>query len=219
MARAKTEKKTLSIVKPILVNGLIRDYAEVENRSESAIIEQIILDSLLPQNKEAKVILENYLYNENGEIGRTLAAFFGNNAAGTNWGAVHDNFLQLVQYAYSEEAFSNHILNGKEEELHHACSQIQSIIERLDKLGEENVEFKREAAWGRELLCELKEEPQCSRLSNFYALLIHNWDELKDWTITYRLLHDLVKLEKDWRNTPDARVRLLEVVKVISNDW
>lgn len=225
MARNKTEKMTVSFEKPELIKKLVGDIAIKENRSLSAIIEKIILKSLMPENSDAKWIAEQYLYSEDGGIGRALDATFANNSAGVNWGAVHDNLLPLVQFASTQEVFCNSVLTGKEEELHHTFSQVQSVIDRLNRLSEEATDtekklyYKKEADWGAELLKELKEETQYSRLTNFYQLLLNSWEDFKDWTITYRLLSDLAKLEKGWRDDPEARMELLQILKTVSSEW
>lgn len=223
MARQKTEKKLISFVKSDLINRLVKDEAEKENRSESSIIEQTILDSFLPKNKNARCIIETYLYTDEGSIGNTLAALFSYNAAGTNWASVHDNFLPLVKFAKSQEVFCNTTLSGKEDELYHCYSQIESIIDKLERVAvddsEHEKDYLREADWARHLLHELKEEPQCSHLINFYVLILNNWEDLKGWSITYRLLMDLAILEKGWRNDYETRTELLELVKVISAEW
>lgn len=225
MARNKTEKMTVSFEKQELVKKLVGDIAIKENRSLSAIIERIILQTLLPKNSDAKWIVEQYLYAENGGIGKALSAIFANNSAGVNWGAVHDNMLPLVRFASTQEVFCGVPLTGEEEELHHAYSQIQSVIDRLNTRADEATDpekklyYKKEADWGGELLKELKEEPQMSHLINFYQLLLNSWEDFKDWTITYRLLCDLADLEKGWRDDPEARMELLQILKNVSDEW
>lgn len=224
MARNKTEKVTVSFERPELIKKLVGDIAVKENKSLSAIIEKIILQSLMPENLDAKWIAEQYLYSKDGGIGKALGAIFANNAAGVNWGAKHDNLLPIVQFASTQEVFCNTILTGEEKELHHAWSQVDSIIHRLERLSEEadgdkKFYYKQEADLGKELLKEFKEEIEYTRLFNFYQLLMNSWEDFKDWTITYRLLSDLAKLEKSWRNDPEARMELLQILKNVSSEW
>lgn len=225
MARNKTEKMTVSFERPELIKKLVGDIAIKENRSLSAIIEKIILTSLMPENSDAKWIAEQYLYSEDGGIGRALSAIFSNNSAGVNWEAVHDNMLPLVQFASTQEVFCAVPLTGKEKELNHAYTQIQSVIDRLARLSDEaedaekKFNYEKEKEWGMELLQELKEEPECSNLFNFYQLVLNNWKDFKNWTITYRMLDDLVKLEKGWRDDPEARMELLHLLKNVSAEW
>ena len=228
MARNKTEKTTISFEKPELIKKLVGDIAIKENRSLSAIIEKIILESLLPKNSDAKWIAEQCLYGENGGIGRALSATFEMNSAGINWGTKHGDLFPLVRFASTQEVFCGVPLTGKEEVLHHACSQIQSVLDRLNTRAteaedagdtEKKLYYKKEADWGAELLKELKEEPECSHLINFYQLLLNSWEDFKDWSITYRLLADLVNLEKGWRDDPEARMELLQILKAVSENW
>lgn len=223
MARQKAEKKLISFVKSDLVNKLIKDRAGIENRSESSVIEQTILDSFLPVRKSARDIIENYLYCDGGNIADTLAALFGNNAAGTNWNSRYDNFLSLVQFAKSQEALSGTTLCGKEDELHHCCSQLESVVDKLERLAESDTEHKisylNEADFGKHLLLELREEPENSHLINLYALIINNWGDLKGWSITYRLLMDLARLGNYRNNDCASRTELLDIVNRISAEW
>lgn len=225
MARNKTEKVTVSFERPELIKKMVGDIAIKENRSLSAIIEKIILQSLMPENSDAKWIAEQYLYSEDGGIGKALGAIFENNAAGVNWGAKHDNLLPIVQFASTQEVFCNTVLTGKEEELHHAWSQVDSIIARLERLSDKAEDdskkfyYQQEADWGKALLKEFREETRYTRLVNLYQLLLNSWEDFKDWTITYRLLADLAKLEKGWRNDPEARMELLQILKEVSEEW
>lgn len=228
MARNKTEKTTISFEKPELIKRLVGDIAIKENRSLSAIIEKIVLESLLPKNSDAKWIAEHYLYGENGGIGKALSATFEMNSAGINWGTKYGDLFPLVRFASTQEVFCGVPLTGEEVELHHTSLQIQSVIERLNIRASEAEEagdaekkqyYLKEADWGCELLRELEEEPQMSHLINFYKLLMNSWEDFKDWSITYRLLKDLVDLEKGWRNDPEANIELLFILKTISENW
>jgi len=228
MARKKTEKTTISFERPELVKKLVGDIAFKENKSLSAVIEKMILNTLLPENKDARWIAENYLYAKDNGIGNALSVLFANNAAGINMGIVHDNFLPVVKFACNRQQFCKASLTGKEEELYHTRSQIQSVIGRLRIRAEQEAEagdkekecyYKREADWGDMLLDELNTVPQRSRLVHFYQLLLNSWEDFKNWSITYRLLHDLVDLEKGWGDDPLDRMELLRILKEISKEW
>ena len=223
--RKQTAKKLVSFVNLPLIDRLVKDASEIKNCSESAIIEQHMLDSFLPQEKNARFWCESFLYAENGGIGRTLEAIFSFNAAGINWGSRYDNLLPIVEFAKTQACFSNAIPTGKERELHHCCSQMESIITRLEHLADnstsptEKYAFQQEANWANDLLNELRTEPQFSRYINFYQLLLNNWDHLKGWSITYRLLADLAVLEKGWQENAEARSELLQLIKEVSAEW
>lgn len=222
MARLKTDKKLVSFVKFDLINKLVKDKASAENRSESAIIEDILLSNLLPKEDAARYVVENYLYGaECNDIGKTLSALFAINAAsvGMQGEAKYDNFKAIVDFAARESAIYNQtILTGKEKELVHMQLQLEAIINVL--------KIESEKKWGIALLEELKKEPKMARLANIYQLVVNNWEEkissditLKKWSITYRLLADLVGLETNWRNSPEVRTELLGLIKKMSSDW
>lgn len=223
--RKQTDKKLISFLKLSLIDRFVKDEAEIENRSESAIIESHLLDSFFPKEKNARFWTENYLYSEGGGIGKTLEAIFSTNAAGTDWGAKYDNLLPIVEFAKTQECFCNTIPTGEEREIYHCCSQVDSVATKLEHLADEATDrtkkymYQKEAKWARDLLKELKEEPQYSSYVNFYQLLLNNWEDLKGWSITYRLLADLAVLEKGWQDTAETRTELLQLMKNVSAEW
>jgi len=223
MARKQTDKKLISFVKLPLIDKLVKDEAELMNCSESAIIENHLLNSFLPEERNARFWAENYLYCKDNGIGQTLNAIFGCNAAGINWNSVHDNLLPLVKFASEEDYFCNTVPTGKEEELYHFRSQLDSVIRKLETLSDERPEKKffyvKEAEWAKLLLKKFQESPQNCKYTDIYQLLLNNWEDLKGWSITYRLLSDLAVLEKGWRNTPETRTELLSLLKEVSKEW
>ena len=226
MARNQSSKKLISLVKSVLVDKMVKDEAEMENRSESAIIEKHILDSFLPQNEQARWFVECCLYGENQGIGATLNAVFSYNAAGTRgaWSSKYGNLLPIVQFAHAEQCYCNTVPTGQERELHHFLTQLDSICNKFELLAEEENSsrqyyYQKEAKYARELLKEATKEPQFMRYCNFYQLVIDNWEDLKDWSITFRMLCDLASMEKGWRDTRQQRTKLLHLLKEVSAEW
>ena len=208
-----------------IIENLIADEAQIENRSASALIEKHLMDDLLPENSNARFWLEP-LYNGDWGIGDVLNAAFGTNAAGTRgaWSSKWDNFLPLVQFALRQECACNTVPTGEEHELHHFRSQLDSICNKLEGLADDEDNenryfYSNEAKYARDLLKEATEEPQFMRYCNFYQLVIDNWEVLKDWSITFRMLSDLASMEKGWHNTPESRYELTQILKEISKDW
>ncbi|WP_164174083.1 hypothetical protein [Ruminococcus flavefaciens] len=218
------EKKVLfNFIKANLVDNLLKDKAEIEHRSKSSVAEQLILDSLLPENSIARDIVSTYLYNDDNPIGNTLSAIFSYNAAGVNWKSVNDNLIPLVQFAKKQLVYCSTPLSGDEPELYHCISQIETIIDMLLALAEEKPEMKsnilHEAEYTRVLLKDLQERPNHVKLFNFYQILLNNWEYFKTSTITYRLLMDLTLLEKGWRNYAEIRMELLQIINDVSKEW
>lgn len=156
------------------------------------------------------------LYSRKGSVKKTLYDLFTENAAkGEKTGmSKYSNFLDLVEFAKSEECRYNSILNGRKNELSLCCSQIEAVLEMLKKHKRND-----EAAWGKELLDELKNEPYCSHLCNFYLLITKNWEILKDWSVTYQLLANLVKLEPQWFDDVETKERLAKIIRKLSDKW
>ncbi len=208
-----------------ITENYLADEAIIENRFASALMEKHLMNAILPKNKDARSWIER-LYSEECGIKGVLTSAFGLNAAGSRgaYSSRWDNFLPLVQFAKSQECLCNTLPIGEENELYHFRSQLDSICKRLEELAADEANENRhfyanEAKYARELLKESTEEPQFMRYSNFYQLVIDNWDVLKDWSITFRLLSDLATMEKGWHTTPASRYELTQILKNLSKDW
>lgn len=225
--RVKTEKKLISLAKPDLINRILKDKSETLNITESAVVEQVLVDNFLPKNSGARFIVENCLYSENGSVSKTLSALFSDNAAGTRgcWSSRYGNFLPLVMLAQGLSVHSEMMLTGEEHEYHHLCEQMDSVAKKF-KLIYDNEEdsgikydLSKEVKASEYLLKELKNEPQFIRFVNIYRLLTDNWSYFKDWSITFRLLADMAALDSGMGNNAEDRMRLLEIIKDISDEW
>lgn len=231
--RKQTDKKLISFTKLPLIEKLVKDEADIQNRSESAIIENRLLNSFLPAEENARFYAEIYLYNDCGEnnIKATLSAIFGFNAAGARgpFTSRYDNLRPFVEFARSESVFCNTRPTGKEVQLHHFCSALDSVCCILEQAAngegstlvtvQEAVHYGQCAKYARELLREAKEEPQYMRYINFYTLVLDAWDVLKGSTWTFRMLTDLADMELGWRNTPETRKKLLQILNEVSSEW
>lgn len=209
----------------LLVENLVKDDATVKKRSASAIIEDRLLDSFLPQEKNARFWVANYLYCEDYGIGKTLDAIFSYNNAGINWNSKYDNLLPLVEFACTYSSMSNATPTGNERERHHCISQLKDVVHKLSYLSENATDhntkryYEAEAKRAQYFLDELDKEPEYVRYFNIFNLIYCNWEDLKDWSITYRLLADLSALEKGWLYTAETKTELLQIIKDVTNEW
>lgn len=226
--RKQADKKLISFVNSHLINRLVKDEADIQNRSESAIIENRLLDSFLPDESNARFIAATSLYGDGGGVGNALEAIFSNNAAGLNHASKYDNLLPIVEFAHVLSCSSRAIPTGKERERVHFCSQLDSVATMLEELAADaaaagdvvtRVSYQNEAKWARALLEEFETEPQYTRYSNIFQLVLNNWDVLKGWSITYRLLTDLAAMEKDWTDNANTRTELLRLLKEVASEW
>ena len=207
------------------IESRIDDIAIKTQRSSSFIIENLLLNGLLPENKEAKDLVQYNLYpdDERGGVQKTLESAFSNNAAGVNWGSVHDNFKPLVEYSYNFCSATSHC-TGNESALHHFRSQLRSVVERIENCANACIEeydremFETQAKWARALLDIAENRPSEIVFRDHFQLVLDCWEMLSDWSITYRYLYDLVVMG-DWQENPTARNYLFDVIDDISKEW
>lgn len=207
------------------IESRIEDIAIKEQRSSSYIIENILLDRLLPKNNDARWIVQTYLYpdDERGGVQKTLEALFSQNSAGINWNSKHDNFKPLVEYCLLYTGSSSRMANGKPE-LHHFINQLESIVDRIEECTKVCIEkydrqmFEQQAALAKILLETAKKSPEDIMFNQHFQLVLDCWDMLKDWSITYRYLADLVAMY-EWTENTNARNALYDIIDTISAEW
>lgn len=228
-ASIKNSKSTAVIQNSQLINPTFivspEAITDIEYRAETINVEERPLEKDIPKNKEARSWVENYLFSPNAGIGKTLSVAFEANAVGTNWNAKYSNLLPLVEFALSQEVLCNTSITGQEPDLYHCITQVKNVATRLKQLMVEAEDFSSKAFYKKEtefavhIIEELTSEPQFCRLCNIYQLIIRNWSSLKGLSITYRLLSDLARMEKGWKNTPEAKAELCAILRSVSEDW
>ena len=183
-----------------------------------------------PTNKQACYFAKNYLsdYRKGSGVGPALRAIFEVTCGGINCVAKYNNLLPIVEFAKHEQSFLNTVPTGKEPELHNFRSKLDSIAThfkslalKADKAGDLLLTdyYKGQEQYVRELIRESRDEPGFMHFCNFYQLVIDNWKDLKDWSVTYQMLHYLAMMEKGWDDSPETRAKLLELLCEVSSEW
>lgn len=206
----------------LIIENMVTDEAKIQKRSASVLIEQHLLNDLLPQNPNACEWLQ-LLYDGSWSIGDVLDNVFSWNSAGNRgeWSSRYGNLRPLVEFAMAQEYLYNTVITGMEKEHYHFCSQLDSVCNKLENLADKTTDvsqkylYDNEAKWARELL----KESTSIRFCDYYQLVLNNWDDLKDWSITFRMLSDLVSMEKEWRTNENTRYELTKILKIVSADW
>lgn len=204
-----------------IIERMISVEANVENRSASALIEKHIMHDLLPQNPSASTWVQ-FLYDGTWGIGDVLSACFGYLACGgSGWTAKHDNAFEIVRFAHHWECMSNSLPDVDAQEMPYFMSQFDSLVTKLQKIAKEtkDSEAENEAHWAEELYKIAKEEPEYMRYGNIYQLIMNNWEYLKNWSITYRLLMSMASMEKHWHDYDMVRYELVRLLKEVSAEW
>lgn len=207
------------------VETRIEDVALETQRSSSYIIENLLLDGLLPQNEEAKYIIRQNLYpdNDNGGIKKTLDALFSSNAAGLGWNSKHNNFKPLVEYCILYCDSTAHYINNPS--LDYFISQLRDIVSRIEncvcaciepydkKMYASNLEF------AKLILKKAEKSPQEIVYKECFELITVCWDMLYDWSITFRFLACVTRMCDFNEENSRARNALYNIVSDISQEW
>ena len=227
MARKKIQKMFYysSEYAKKFIETRIEDLANKTQRSSSFIIENILMDGLLPKNEEAKAIIRCNLYpdDEQGGVQKTLDAVFSNNSAGINWSSKHSNFKPLVEYCiYYSRATST--IKGNENLVPYLLSQLKDIVDRIENCRDACIEtydrqmFSSQLKMAELLLKNAEENPKEIVFRNHFQLMFDCWDMLNDWSITYKYLGCLARM-CDFQENTIARNKLYDIISEISEEW
>ena len=207
------------------VETRIDDVAIETQRSSSYIIENLLLDGLLPKNEEAKYIILQNLYpdDDNGGIKKTLYALFSANAAGINWKSKHNNFKPLVEYCILHCDPEAHYTNSPY--LDYFAGQLCDIVSQIDNCVHvciEPYDKKMYASYldlAKLLLEKAEKAPQEIVYKQCYDLINVCWGMLYDWSITFRFLACLTRMCDFYEENSRARNALYDIIADISQQW
>lgn len=226
--RKVTEKIGLTFENAPLLRTLVGDFASVQSRSMSSVIEHTVFDALLPCNGMMRNIAENQLFGNDGNVGRALAALFDSAIAGDDSGkADPSDFLPLVQFACNQvEIYNLPVESADLKTLHFGAAQLDLLLSYLFEPNEtkKNVMqpsryYEYEAKAGAICLKAMQEQQPSFKTQDVYRLIIRNWSDIADYAITYRLLYNLVQLNAGWSAEAQDRLQLLQIMKDISEKW
>lgn len=203
----------------------IEDLVNKTQRSSSFIIENILMDGLLPKNEESKTIIRYNLYpdNEQGGVQKTLDAIFSENSSGVDWNSKHNNLKPLVEYCIY---YSNAIKTVKDSEnlVPYLLSQLKSIIKCIEDCRDACIETYARQMYSLQLeiadllLKDTENNPKEIMFRNHYQLVFDCWDILNNWSITYRYLSCLTRM-CDFQENAFARNKLYDIISEISEEW
>lgn len=213
-----------SELKKRFIESRIDDLAAQQDRSTSYIIESLLMDGLLPDNEEARSLILTSLYpdHESG-VQKTLTEVFAYNAAGIDWKSKHKNFRSLVDFCL---AFCDGTARckGTEMRLEHFCSQLRSIVDRIEDCTNcciepyDRIRYESLTSWAKTLYTTAIKTPKSIVFRDHFELVRDCWEMLDDWSITYRYLSDLAAM-CDFMESADSRSALYDIIDGISKDW
>ncbi len=169
-------------------------------------------------------VIFNTLYSEEACMGEILRGLFDQNAAGLNWKSKSSEFLPLVEFA----RWQQQLIKEKtivDSDLAYFTGLFKSLVERINTMAasciepEERIVYESECEKAKCQLEILEHNPKALDLNEYYDLIVNNWEGLSDWTITYRFLAQLVKLEKNWKENETSMYELRKIATEVTATW
>lgn len=139
------------------------------------------------------------IHNGAWGIGDVVHACFDYLSAGVRWRSRYDNAAPLVDYARRWGV--DDALDADAQLLPHAAMQLDGIAAQL-------ATTTADATRAQHLCALVHTDPRSVRYADIYQLLSDHWDDLRSWSITYRLMADLATIQQ-WQDNADARAGLL----------
>lgn len=231
MRMAKT-KKLVSLAEESLISAILRDISQCEKKTESEVVEAILLGlrpPLLPPHPLASEYIATLYANIDNplalrEIYRRLFAYA---AASVDGHLRITNLLPVIELLRDAAWNRDNEYEKKPSVWTHCKIQWNSITDYmthndLAKLDENSFEWfdcKRTIDYGRDLYDTMEHFPdEFSLLANMLNYVIECWDSICSYNRTYRLLVDIADLICP-ANTAENRRAFSNCLSTISQSW
>lgn len=211
-----------------LIEGYFADESELEGKSATVLIEEHLLESIMPRNRKYWTLAENLIVNKTGvAMGRTMDSLFSILAAGISNKASHDNGFNLVKFAYDNKLTTvvghNPLLDQQDiRDVKYYYQELKYFSDYLNELANEKKEYDIELD-ARDIahIYSIEQDENFvfnDSLNRVYMAILSNWDELGNWTYTYRLLCAISRLQ-NWYSTAETRLELVKVIDEVTYEW
>lgn len=190
-----------------VIEGLVKDEAVCNKRSESATIEDALLDALLPEHKDAASWVCNLYLG--GSLCNAYASTFAFLSAGNDWAAREPNGHPLVKCFYD-------LLTKNESDIsiaEHSKQRIQLYWKAILELVCKNNHV--EAQCGENLLTAGSLE----EILDVVHYILTNWMYLSNYTYTYRILSAIARSIEIREITSQDRIVYVRALKLLSPGW
>lgn len=192
---------------------ILRDRTETEKVSASALIENAILTSYAPKNRNARAWVE--LLYDGESLAKAYSRVFAFLASGTMWDAAHDNGLPLVNEFCLILSSGSYRFSGKETDLSHLLNQLDTIREMIGPN-----DMYRDYNLSGHFIEQLRADPDDVYASDISSLILRNWATIGHHTRTYRALMDLAQIAAaDIIDSPYNRITFVDLLSTISQEW
>lgn len=222
----KSLKKTLvysSESSKELIETMINDEASVTKLNGSSVMENYILDGLLTNNQTISHWIKS-LYIADWSTGKIISSVCEFNSAGINWKSRELNLMPIIEFAIKEQIYIEPCTVDKNE-IYYILNQLDSICKKFSELEDDNLDIESKAKYkeAQQFVKRLIDKSQSQYdpipFSDFYRLIKLYWEELKSWTIPFRMLSCIADIQTGWRNTSESRVELVKLLKDLAKTW
>ena len=193
--------------------GLLKDRSETDKVTTSVLIENSILNTLLPQHRDAAMWVE--LMYDDETLADAYARAFCGLASGTYYQANRDNGQPLVEEFRHLVSLSIYRFSGRETEFQHLVQQLTYLLELLP---DSNPWHDRQLL--EHFIQQLKTDPMDVSAQDLVALILRNFATIGNNTRTYRALMDIASIAAPkLRDTPALRIAYIDTLDQISREW
>lgn len=223
-----------------IIESAIADLASITERTTSSVIEDILIDQLLPKNEHARRYVCAVLLGTKNSVNtkitgkygirEALVQIAGQESAGTGWQSVHQGTGRAI-IEYAADLLQKNVSTFNEKLFEDCYSRVHDAINFWDSIcgvmeiaanDEHNPHVKfvleEEARFAR--ITERSMSYSCDYyLFNSFRFLLQNWDILGTWTHSWRFVSAALESVNDWDDSPEDRIAFSKVCEEVFGIW
>jgi len=226
--RRKTEasnvtRKIITLKNFSLVDRYIKDKAVVDESNDSAVIESILLEKILPSSPVAAHYVKS-IYNIG--LKETYMTLMEVLSAGTGFKAAYDNAYDLVKFG-KNAILQYPFTGGIDPEYEHLIPYLESCCASIIRKLEYETQNRELSFDQKEMLADDKILLECDfrnemnfRAQHYFNVVLSRWDILGNYTFTYRMLRTVVALSNPifWED-PKQRLIARDIIAEVCENW
>lgn len=226
----------------MVLEQALSDTAAVRECTVSDVIEDILIDNLIPADPHAAHYVTKVLFGKRFDfagntkkygIREALDEIFAAEAAGVLGQARHANNQPLVQYAKSilaenravvKRSFFDNTCKGDNPSYHmldswdSVCNKLEAEVERRKSEGLGVFDYQQAADYARAIEQSLRNDPSFS-LATAFDCVLENWEIVGNYTYTFRFLSSAIASSVDWTDSPEERFEFAAVCQKVMSGW